>query len=118
MKLTQSRWRTAGAISVIAAFTMSGYAVRSEVLRNSVLHIASPFSEKAASMDGADGPVLFYALFWAAFVLFLAVAVYCSLLDMRYIRARYRAEKREIFVRTIGDQTFRESLLKRHASRD
>ncbi|GMW03428.1 MAG: hypothetical protein AMXMBFR84_45620 [Candidatus Hydrogenedentota bacterium] len=54
--------------------------------------------------------LLWFTLYWLGFLLALLVTFYCVLLDIRYIRASFALERRDIFNETLGDPEFRESL--------
>jgi hypothetical protein len=55
-------------------------------------------------------PLLLQLAYWSAFALFLLVALYTVLLDLRYIRLKYFMEQRELFRQTIGEESFRRAL--------
>lgn len=48
--------------------------------------------------------------YWSIVLLFLVSALYIALLDIRYIRLKYFAEKRAIFRETLGDEVLREAI--------
>lgn len=87
--ITQSQWRWAGGIAIGCAAVMAFAGVRVEMLHASLL---------------------FFCLYWGAFVLCFVAALYCAVLDWRYIRAEYALARRELFKETLGDQGLRKSL--------
>lgn len=111
--LTQRRWRRIGAITIGIGAVMAVVAVATDLLRDSILHVL-----RLLNVDGTrPGMVpeisgVIVIAYWLVFFAVLSAALYCAMLDLRYIRMLYAVEKREIFGRTIGDKEFREALLK------
>lgn len=87
--LTQRRWRIFGALAIAASATLAYYGVRVEALRQSALY---------------------FALYWLVFLVCFIVAVYCALLDIRYIRLQRALAERKLFLDTVGDESFRKAL--------
>jgi hypothetical protein len=87
--LTQRVWRIAGAVAIAGSALMAWYGVRLPVLRES--------------------PV-YFLIYWGIFLVLLLAAVYCALLDIRYIRAEYAVQQRQVFRETLGDEKFRREL--------
>ncbi len=50
---------------------------------------------------------LLFAGYWLVFSLFLVGALYCVLLDIRYIRLEYRLARRRLFHETLGSEDLR-----------
>lgn len=106
----QRTWRTIGAGALVASAGMAWYAVGYGVLRDTVLLLAGWMSELPP--DAApEHSGYFLFLYWSFFALVLLISLYMALLDLRYIRLQYRAERRAIFERTLGDSEFRKSLV-------
>ena len=59
----------------------------------------------------AGAGIGFLAAYWGLCLAALLGALFCVLLDLRYIRAEYALERREIFQDTLGDENFRAALL-------
>lgn len=53
---------------------------------------------------------LLFAGYWLVFSLLLVGALYCVLLDIRYIRLEYRLARRRLFHETLGSEDFRRTL--------
>jgi len=88
--LTQRRWRTIGTITLGASAAMAAIGARYGFFRH-----CSPTTRLG---------------YWILLLLLLLVSVYIALLDLRYIRMRYAMEKREVFRRTLGEESFRKEL--------
>jgi len=54
--------------------------------------------------------VWFFLGYWSLFFFSLFAALYIALIDIRYIRLQYYAEKRAIFRETLGDELLRNAL--------
>jgi hypothetical protein len=87
--LTQSTWRRAGAVTILACAAMAWYGVKWPALRQSLV---------------------FFVIYWGVFLLLLAVSLYIVVLDIRCIRMQYAVGKREVFRQTIGSEEFRRAL--------
>lgn len=86
----QKTWRITGgvAIAVCAAMTLfSGFVVK----------------------PGAPLPII--GLYWTISLLFFLVAIYCVLLDLRYIRAQFLTDERDLFNENFADDSFRAALV-------
>ncbi len=89
-RFSQNTWRITGgaAISVCAAMTLfSGFIVK----------------------PGTPMPVL--AVYWGVWVVLLLVAMYCVLLDLRYVRMEFLTEERDLFKETLAEESFRAALV-------
>lgn len=116
--LTQARWRTVGAITIGGAALMAIYAVATDVLRDTILHALNLFGVEPTNSGALPNTAAWLVtVYWTLFFVLIAMALYCALLDLRYIRMRYAMEKREIFRRTVGDKEFREALLQRDSEK-
>ena len=93
---------------------MALYAVVTNVLRDSVVYLVALSKPEAAELETIASPISLI-VFWAVFAFLILLALYLALIDLRYIRFQYLAEKREIFGRTVGDEAFRKSLLRKPA---
>ena len=109
MQITQARWRALGAVTVGASALMALYAALSNILRDTVIHIATLSGLEPELEATTSVPVL--VVYWGVFGLLIAVSIFLAIVDLRYIRLQYLVEKREIFGRTVGDETFRRSLI-------
>jgi hypothetical protein len=87
--LRQIHWRIAGAIAIGSCAVLAYGGANWEVWKNS----------RAV-----------FALYWGGFGLLMLLAMYCALLDIRYIRVQYRAREREVFNQTLGEVSFRKDL--------
>ena len=87
--LTQRRWRIFGGACLAISGAMALTGVRLDAIRHSQLA---------------------FATYWSVFLLFFAIAIYCALLDLRYIRAQHALAERELFRETLGEESFRKAL--------
>ncbi len=87
--LTQRRWRITGAVFLAASAAMAYFGVNMEGLRSS--------------------PAYFFG-YWGLFLIVFLAAIYCAMLDFRYIRVQMKVEERELFRETLGDEQFRRAL--------
>lgn len=86
----QRTWRITGgaAIAACAAMTLfSGFIVK----------------------PGTPLPIL--GLYWCVWLLLLLVALYCVLLDLRYLRAQFLSDERDLFKETLADESFRAAMV-------
>ena len=60
--------------------------------------------------DWADSTLNAFVIYWGIVVVLLVVAVYCALIDLRYVRAQYAVAKRDMFRETLGEESFRKDL--------
>ena len=107
--LTQKGWRIIGMGSLALAGIMSFHSVRSGFLGQTIRYVVYLFNQEA----GVRAPTssgLVHFLYWSIFLLLILISLYMAVLDLRYIRLQYVAEKRDIFGHTLGDQEFRKSL--------
>lgn len=87
--LTQRRWRIAGVILLVLSGGMAYFGVRIPALHHSQA---------------------LFAVYWGVFLLAFVCAIYCALLDLRYIRLQMAIEERELYRQTLGDESFRKAL--------
>lgn len=107
--LTQSVWRRYAAFTLAGAAAMALYAAVSGILRGTVYLLVSLFSE--ADVERAQiGSGWVYLAYWALFALLLLATLYISVLDLRFIRLRYVAQRRELFSHTLGTGEIGESV--------
>ena len=88
--ISQKTWRITGgaAIAVCAAMTV--------------------FSSWIVAPGVPPMVMLFY---WSIWFLFLLVALFCVLLDIRHIRAQFSVSQRSLFHETLGEESFRAALI-------
>jgi len=88
--IRQRTWRIAGgiAIAICAALTLYG-----------------------SFGLGSDTSPAFLLLYWVLWLASLGVAIYCVLLDLRYIRAAFLVEERDLYKETLGSEEFRRAIL-------
>ena len=86
---TRTRWRVVGGVCILACALLTFFGADAPAIRDSLLG--------------------FLAYWGVVFVLFI-VALYTVLLDIRYTRVQYALAKRDVFLNTFGDKTFRKSL--------
>lgn len=85
----QNRWRIIGGVALGVSALMALVGVHWQWLRHSLMVLA---------------------VYWAVFFVFFAVAIFCAILDVRYIRMEYALGKKELFRETLGDEAFRKAL--------
>jgi len=60
------------------------------------------------ALDGwGPRPVLIY---WGVFFLFLLMALYMALLDLRYIWLQFKLGERALYNETLGEEAFRKEI--------
>jgi len=62
------------------------------------------------SIAGPGAGLRFIVIYWAVFVLFILLALYMALLDLKYIRLQYHLAERELYEQTLGSPSFRQAL--------
>ena len=87
--LTRRGWRITGLVSVLVSAAMAW---------NGVAFI------------GAGWHWLALLAWWGAVILFLLVAVYTVLLDLRFTQLQYVLAEREVFMETLGSEEFRKEI--------
>jgi hypothetical protein len=93
MKITQMTWRATGTVTLTVSAAMAVTGSEWEALR----------------MFLREHPGLFL-LYWGVCGLMIALSFYCAFLDLRYIRLRYAAERRTMFLKTLGDEAIRKAV--------
>ena len=53
---------------------------------------------------------VFYAVYWLVFLLLFLGAIYCVLLDIRYIRLQYHLAQRQLVRETMADEALQRAL--------
>ena len=89
--VTQRRWRVVCSVLIVCATGMAVYGVKEGFFASQPLHAL---------------------IYWAVFLLLLAVVLFIVILDIRYIRLQYAVAKRELLRQTLGDETFRKALIR------
>lgn len=51
-----------------------------------------------------------FVVYWLLFFAFFVTALLLAIWDLRYIRAQYRVDERELFQQTLGEEDFRKRL--------
>jgi hypothetical protein len=88
---SQRHWRTTGMVTLGVACLMAWYGSRRGFLENEPTYLMA---------------------YWGIFALFIVIAVYMALIDIRYIRMEYKMGERALFEDTLGEESFREELRK------
>jgi len=89
----QQIWRSAGLVFILGSAGMAWY---------------------GANIPWREYSLNFFVIYWGGFMVLFVAAIYCALLDIRYITAQYAAAKREVFRETLGDEDFRRALREAH----
>lgn len=87
--LTQRGWRITGGVALLVAGGMAWYGPTQLAEGQSVGYLAG---------------------YWGIFLVALAVAMWCVMLDLRYIRYEYAEGERDIFQQTLGNEEFRRAI--------
>jgi hypothetical protein len=85
----QTKWRIAGGIAIGGSAVLAYGGLHWDFPRQSLTH---------------------FVVFWLVFFIFFITALLLALWDLRYIRAQYRYDERELFQQTLGDEDFRKRL--------
>jgi len=85
----QRTWRLVGAVSILTAGVLAYF---------------------GPDFIRATPPTWLHGVYWGALILGLLIAAYMALLDIRYIRAQFAIEERDLFLDTLGSEEFREAL--------
>ncbi len=88
--LSQRNWRITGGVAIAGCAAMA--------------LVARTVMESGAS-------VLWLSIFWMVWLLLLLIALFCVLLDIRYLRVLYRMHERELFKETLGNEAFRQAII-------
>jgi len=59
----------------------------------------------------SGAPVLVLSLFWLFWLLLLLIALYCVLLDIRFLRLQFSLHERELYEETLGSEQFRKAII-------
>lgn len=89
------RVRRTGTLALLSAAVLAGYAVVGGVLRSTVIHLARSSSEQKL-LETANVPVAACTMYWLFFALSILLALYMAALEVRTIRSRYRAQRRDL----------------------
>ena len=108
--LSQAAWRRWGLGTLIVAAGMAIYAVAGGLLEDTAIHAA-----RAVAEPGAEGPkpnhgVVFLAVYWCFFALTILVALYCAVLDLRFIRLQYAIAKKALVYENFQDRAIQDAL--------
>jgi len=88
--IRQRTWRATGGISIACCALLTLYG--------------------AGAIGPGVSPWLLLG-FWLAWLVSLGVAIYCVLLDIRYIRASFLVDERALFRETLDNEAFRKAVL-------
>lgn len=93
----QTKWRIAGAVCII---------------------IAAAMAFGGAQIDWEAVGIRFMIIYWLLFMLAFVAALYCAVVDIKYINLQYAADKRAAFRETLGSEEFRKALREAHESQE
>ncbi|MFO7975348.1 MAG: hypothetical protein R6V12_12015 [Candidatus Hydrogenedentota bacterium] len=85
----QTKWRIAGGVAIAVSALLAYGGLYWDFPRQSLTH---------------------FIVYWLLFFLFFIAALLLAIWDLRYIRAQYRVDERELFHQTLGDEDFRKRL--------
>jgi len=85
----QIHWRIAGGLALFASIVMILIGMGTESLKES--------------------PQTFL-IYWGLVFFLLVFAIYCALVDFRFIRVQYTVEQRDLFHATLGAEEFRRQI--------
>ena len=86
--LTQRRWRIAGGVFLAFSGGMAYFGV---------------------GLAAHASRTIFF-VYWGTFLLAFILAIYCAILDLAYLRLQLKAEERDLYCETLGDEAFRRAL--------
>lgn len=99
----QKTWRMAGVVVLVMAGLMAWYAMDSGLLRDSVLHLSSVFTDRSLEEPGAT--LSFVILYWGVFGVAIFAAIFLALIDIRFIRLRHALERRDLLREAVSQST-------------
>lgn len=85
----QTKWRIAGGIAIAGSVVLAYGGRHWDFPRQSLTH---------------------FVVYWLLFFAFFVTAMLLAIWDLRYIRAQYRVDERELFQQTLGEEDFRKRL--------
>ena len=85
----QTKWRIAGGIAIAGSVVLAYGGRHWDFPRQSLTH---------------------FMVYWLVFFIFFVTALLLAIWDLRYIRAQYRVDERELFRQTLGEEDFRKRL--------
>ena len=95
---------------------MAIYAVVSDVLRDSLVHLVQLLSTPENELNTST-PMWACFLYWSVFALLVTLTVYIALLDFKYIRLKFALERQKLLEQTVGNEEIQD-LLKRTGVND
>lgn len=100
--LSRSAWRRLGTLSLLTAGGLAVFAAVGGILRDSVIHAAVLFGNTDTDLPEPGFNGYFVVTYWLAFGLAVLIALYCALLDIKFIRLEYAAAKRALLQETFS----------------
>ncbi|MGI6458580.1 MAG: hypothetical protein ACOX5J_00525 [Candidatus Hydrogenedentales bacterium] len=85
----QTKWRIVGGIAIAGSVVLAYGGLHWNFPRQSLTH---------------------FMVYWLVFFIFFVTALLLAIWDLRYIRAQYRVDERELFRQTLGEEDFRKRL--------
>lgn len=107
----QKSWRKVATVCLLASAGMAVYAVTSDMMRDSLLHIVRLLSSEKDDLSTSN-PFWACLLYWGVFAGLLFVTVYIAVLDFRFIRLRFALEKRALSQQSWNDEEMSDLLAK------
>ncbi len=93
----QRYWRITGAVCIVCAAALAVVGAR---------------------VDWQSANLLFIIGYWSIFLAALLSAIYCAIIDIRYISLEFTADQREAFRETLGNEEFRRALREAQENQD
>jgi hypothetical protein len=101
--LSRTAWRRWGAIALVCAGGLAVYAAVGNVLRDTAVHVVRILGAPPNDLPEPSNGFAFILLYWLAFGLAILIALYCALLDLRFIRLEYAAAQRALLYQSFRD---------------
>lgn len=114
--IEQKSWRSIASVCLLLSGSMAIYAVVSDVLRDSLVHLVQLLSNPENEL-GTSTPLWACFVFWCVFALLVTLTVYIALLDFKYIRLKFALERRKLMEQTVENEEMQD-LLKRAGVND
>ena len=109
--LNQAVWRRWGLGALLAAASLAIYAALGSVLKDTAIHVARAVAEPTdADLSVPNHGFIFLAGYWSCFAFAILLAMYCAVLDIRFIRLQYTIAKRALVHENFQDRAVQEVL--------
>ena len=109
--LNQAVWRRWGLGALLAAASLAIYAALGSVLEDTAIHVARAVVEPTDTDPSVPIHGLFFlAVYWSCFAFTILLAMYCAVLDIRFIRLQYTIARRALVHENFQDRAVQDVL--------